>query len=131
MVTGIHIEFDITPGKCWQGHQIRFQEWEKQIIHQEIGMLLEKQAIEPTEHEDNEVISSIFIRAKKDGTKFRTILNLKELNKNVTYHHFKMDSLYTALRLVTKGCFMTSLDLTDAYYSVGVHEDHRKYLALT
>ena len=38
----------------------------------------------------------IFIFPKKDGT-YRLILNLKNLNDHVEYHHFKMDTLQSAI----------------------------------
>ncbi|XP_067668322.1 uncharacterized protein [Haliotis asinina] len=39
-----------------------------------------------------------------------------------------MESLTSALSLVRKDCFMASIDLKDAYYTVPVHRDHQKYL---
>ena len=39
-----------------------------------------------------------------------------------------MDTLETAIRLITPGCFMTSIDLKDAYYSVPMALEHQKYL---
>ena len=39
------------------------------------------------------------------------ILNLKQLNKNIEYHRFKMESINTILNFITKDCFMTSVDL--------------------
>ena len=39
-----------------------------------------------------------------------------------------MDTLETAIRLMTPGCFMTSIDLRDAYYSVPIAPEHQKYL---
>ena len=56
------------------------------------------------------------------------ILNLKPLNEFVDYYHFKMDTFQTALKLIQAGCFMASVDLKDAYYSIPVHPEHRKYL---
>ena len=56
------------------------------------------------------------------------ILNLSELNVHVEFVHFKMDTLNTALSLITPSCFCASIDLSDAYYSVNVHPDFRKYL---
>jgi len=56
------------------------------------------------------------------------ILNLRPLNEFVDYHHFKMDTFQTALKLIQPGCFMASVDLKDAYYSIPVHPEHRKYL---
>ena len=40
----------------------------------------------------------------------------------------KMDTLATALALVNNNCYMVSLDLKDAYYSVPVRKEHRKLL---
>ena len=56
------------------------------------------------------------------------ILNLKPLNKFVDYHHFKMDTFHTALKLIRPGCFMASVDLKDAYYSIPIAEEDRKLL---
>jgi len=39
-----------------------------------------------------------------------------------------MDTFASALKLITQDCFMASLDLTDAYYSIKVDRKHRKYL---
>lgn len=39
-----------------------------------------------------------------------------------------MDTLSTITNLMTKNCFMASVDLKDAYYSIPVHQMHRKYL---
>ena len=56
------------------------------------------------------------------------ILNLKQLNEFIVYRHFKMDSLQAATELMKPGCFMASIDLKDAYYSVPIHHDFQKYL---
>lgn len=56
------------------------------------------------------------------------ILNLKPLNEFVDYHHFKMDTFNTAIKLVKPGCFMASIDLKDAYYSIPVAKEDRKFL---
>jgi hypothetical protein len=56
------------------------------------------------------------------------ILNMTALNDFVTYRKFKMDTFETALNLVTPGCFMASLDHTDAYYSLAIHTEDKKYL---
>ena len=56
------------------------------------------------------------------------ILNLKELNKLIVYQHFKMDSLKTVTDLMTQGCFMASVDIKDAYYTVPIATEHQKYL---
>lgn len=125
-VNGTTIEFDTLPINIRQP-QIPFSSDESNVIDQEIAKLLAKDIIEVTKHTPDEVVSNIFIRPKKDGT-HRLILNLKGLNQFVTYHHFKMDTLHSILKLVERNCFMASLDLKDAYYSVAVNRSDRKYL---
>ena len=41
---------------------------------------------------------------------------------------FKIETLKTVAKLIVRGCWLYSLDLVDAYYSIPVHEDLRKYL---
>jgi len=102
-------------------------ESEIQIISGEINKLLSKGVLEVTEHSDNEIISDIFLRDKNDGT-HRTILNLKKLNLYAEKVYFKMDTLHTITKLIEKDCFMASIDLKDAYYSVPITREDRKYL---
>lgn len=87
----------------------------------ELQKLLQKGVTEHTEHSDGEFISTVFLRSKQNGS-FRTILNLKSLNARVEYIHLKMESLHSAIRLIKPGCFMASVDLTDAYCTVNVSE---------
>ena len=105
----------------------KFNNAETAIIQQEINKMIRKGIIEKVSHDKHEIISNIFSIPKKDGT-HRVILNLKDFNRNVSYHHFKMDSLNTILKLIDKDCFMASLDLTDAYYSIPIRKSDRKYL---
>ena len=56
------------------------------------------------------------------------ILNLKEFNRFIVYHHFKMDNIESCVHLMKPGCFMASIDLSDAYFSVPVDRSHQKYL---
>ena len=103
-----------------------FSPSEREIITEEITKLLDKGVIEQIDRVQGDFISAIFVRPKKDGT-FRMILNLKQLNEFVSYHHFKMDTIQTALKLMRPGCFMASVDLKDAYYSVPIALEDRKY----
>ena len=78
---------------------------------------------------ENGFVSSIFLR-EKNKNKHHLILNLKEVNKNVVYRHFKMDNLKTAPNIMRQNCFMASIDLNDACYSVPVALTDQKYLLL-
>ena len=56
------------------------------------------------------------------------ILTLTGLNAYITYSHFTLETICSILNLVTPSCWMASLDLTDAYYSVKIHPKYQKYL---
>ena len=64
-------------------------------------------------------LSIIFSRLIKDGS-HRTILNLKQFNELVEYHHFKMDMLETAIDMMKPSCYMASVDPKDVYYMVPI-----------
>ena len=97
------------------------------IVKVEIDKLLAKGVIITAAQETGEFISTIFLRPKKDGT-HRTILNLKEFDEFVAYHHCKMHTLEAAIRMMKPGCFMASVARKDAYYTVPIHPSHQKYL---
>ena len=116
-----HIEFDWEPealSGATRPHS-SFTEAEKAIIDNEAEKFLLKGIIRLSLYEDGQVISPIFIRPKKDGS-HRVIFNLKRLNEAVSYHRFKRDTLEVAIKLMRPGCYMTSIDLKDAYYSIPV-----------
>lgn len=126
-VVGCTIEFDEAPPVQYSRPRSKFNATESMIIHQEIEKLLEKQVLVIVPNETDDYLSTIFLKSKKNGT-YRLILNLKNFNKNVEYLHFKMETFDIATKMLTQGCFMASIDLKDAYYSVPIHENHRKYL---
>ena len=80
-----------------------------------------------TQHSEGQFNSNIFLRENKSG-KFRTIINLKDLNYFVKQVHFKREGIRTVKQLMTEGCYMASLDLKDAYFCVPMAKKHRKYL---
>ena len=124
-----HIEFEggCRPAQATKPRQITFSSGEKEIIGAEITKLLSKGVIELTNPLNGDFLSTIFVRPKKDGS-YRLILNLKPLNEFVSYYHFKMDTIQTALKLMGAGCFMASVDLKDAYYSIPIATEDRQLL---
>ena len=82
-------------------------------IDLEIAQLLQKGVIQPCYHEAGE---------------YFCFLNLKSLNTHVTNHHFKIDNIWTAIGTMKPGCYMASIDLKDAYYSVAISSTDQKFL---
>lgn len=125
-IEGCDIEFDDTPDIV-APREILFSQEEMIFIDEELDRLWGKNIIVPSTHCPGECISPIFVRPKKDGS-HRLILNLKSLNQSIVYRHFKMDTLQSAINLMTPNCYMASLDWKDAYYSVPVDPEFQKYL---
>ena len=126
-VKGQFIDFSTQPTRNLGPKRKTFNISDSLVIEAEIQKLLDKGVIVPTQHERGEYISPIFVANIKDGS-YRMILNLKRFNQHVEYQHFKMDSVWTAIRLITPNCYMASIDLKDAYYSVPIAKPHQKYL---
>ena len=80
------------------------------------------------EYNPQHILFSIFLTPKRDGS-YRLTLNLKKFNRLVVNHHFKMDSLYTITMLLVPNCFMASIDLKDAHYSVPIKASDRKLVS--
>ena len=128
MISGLHIEFDSFENcSAFRDISYNLSDHEIQVIDLEVKKLLSEAVISVCEPVLEQNVSPVFTCPKKDGT-FRMILNLKKINKDVTYKHFKMESLQSALQLISPNCFMTSVDLKDAYYSVPIDDHDRIYL---
>ena len=105
----------------------RFEAQQSALIDEKLCQMLRKGVIEVVTWEPQQVISPIFTRTKKDGT-LRVISDLSDLNEKIVYRHFKMDTIETAVNLITENCFMASIDWKDAYYTVPIAASDRKYL---
>ena len=127
IVRGYQIELDAIPSQSFIPSPYVFSHEHTHAIDQEIAQLLAKGVIAPTHLSNEGFVSNIFFREKKNGS-IRIILDLKEFNDSVTYHHFKMDGLLSAINLMTPNCLMASIDWKDAYYSVPIDQKFREFL---
>ena len=69
------------------------------------------------------------MRPNKDLKQFRVIFNFKALSHFVAYNKFKMETVESAIKLMSKSFYMSSTDLRDVYYSVPTAPYFRKYLS--
>lgn len=129
IVKHCHIEFidGIGPVQSIEPPQGHFSVREEMIIQSEIEKLLEMEVLREVSYTIGQFLSPIFLKKKKNG-EYRLILNLKDLNKFIPYHHFKMDTFEIAVNLVTKDMLMASIDIRHAYYSIKIADEHQKYL---
>ena len=95
-------------------------------IKEAILQLQAKGAVKAVQEESNQFTSTLFI--VKQVSKNRPIFNLKNLNRFVQSQKFKMEGLEAVRKLIQPGDFMMKLDLQDAYFSVPIHNSHKKYL---
>ena len=127
-ICGYKLEMEDIPSQKVIPKPIKFSHEEQEQINKEIDRFLECGIIEKVnEINEGEFISNIFFRPKKDG-KIRIILNLKNLNKNFLEKvHFKMETLQSAINAMRKNCYFGSVDLAEAFYSIPVREQDKKY----
>jgi len=133
------ITYDKTILEYVQGYEIEFvtdvptnisrttNSGDPKILKQQVDKLLSLGVVELATPSINQILSPIFVVPKTDGT-FRLILNLKSLNEFVVYRHFKMENINRVRELLFDNCYLASIDLEKAYYSVPVGEASRKYL---
>ena len=129
-ISGVKLDFESIPSQLLPQPEIYCSFQEKIAIEAELEKYLELGIISKAEHSEGQFVSKIFSRPKKNG-KIRIILDLSILNEDVKYEHFKMENFNTALSLVSKNCYFGSIDLRDAYYSVNIDSQYRKYLRFT
>ena len=58
------------------------------------------------------------------GEKNQPVINLKDLNRFISYKHFKIEGLHCLKYVLQKGDYMCKVDLKDAYFSVSLHKIH-------
>jgi hypothetical protein len=94
--------------------------------------LLQKGAVTQVQPKADQFISTLFLVEKESGSEqFRPVINLRPLNRFVRTESFRMEGLQIAKNLIQPGDFLMKLDLKDAYYTVPVHKEHRRYLCFS
>ena len=121
------IEFLSDPKQRNPPGPIAMDRGQAQVMTQEIQELYKKGAIMPADCQDRSFISQMFLVPKSD-TSWRPVINLKNLNRFVTPHHFKMESIRTVKGVMQKGDWLCKLDLKDAYLTIPIHQSQQPLL---
>ena len=89
-VSGLSLEFSYNKLPHYhKGMEIRFSSKEELFLAYKIKNSLQKGVIKKSQPEEGELI---FLEPKSEDS-FRMILNLKRLNENIPYIHFKMETI--------------------------------------
>lgn len=96
-------------------------------LRQQIHRLLDSGAISKATPNTNQVLSRVFTVEKSNGS-LRMILDLSRINTQIQKISFKMETLDFIKDLLNPSDYMISLDLSDAFFTVPVHESSKDYL---
>lgn len=128
VLEGNVLEFYSPPVQCSLPRPLFFPVVAQAGLDSALLGLLQRKVIEPCkDNESGGFYSNVFPVLKKDGTA-RVILNLRDLNPYIKYYHFKMDSITDVVNLIQRNCYFITVDFKDAYFSVFVKPEDRKWL---
>ncbi|KZS19608.1 Uncharacterized protein APZ42_013881 [Daphnia magna] len=126
---GVKIDFISPPFQTVAGRNMKMGGIQSEICDREVKNLLEKGAIEPIVSSTEWFISGLFVIPKRSGG-FRPIVNLKSLNKFVKPEHFKMEGIGSLQELIRHNDFFVKIDLKDAYLTVLIHPEDKKFFRI-
>jgi hypothetical protein len=126
-VVGFEIPFVEIPKQVSEPQCISMSEADILALDGCIVQLLKSKAIEKVSSEDGQFISTVFVVPKPDGSS-RPVINLKRLNEYVDCPHFKMENFRRAMSILSRNCFMSVIDVKDAYHMIPIAKKDRKFL---
>ena len=125
---GYRIPFVTLPPLKLQGQETTYPKgslkWSS--LNQSVQELRNKGAIEPAPLYPG-FYSRLFLVRKATG-EWRPIIDLSSLNVFMHCPSFTMETPRSILRALQQGQWLTSLDLKDAYFHIGIHPADRRYL---
>ena len=127
---GCRLNITSVPVQFKKPNQLKFNIEEQKALDNMILQMEKEKVIKKCKIEKGDFINNVFLVQKNtEEIKYRCILNMKTLNKEyIELTHFKMDTLNTCLQLMSKDCFMASIDISNAYHHIPIHPDFYKYL---
>ena len=97
-------------------------------LRQEVRSLLRKRAIEPVVRTGSPGFYSHLFVVPKPGGRWRPVIDLSILNRHLVIPKFKMETARALRRSIRRYDYAVSIDLSDAYLHVPMHQNTRRYL---
>ena len=88
-----------------------------------------KEVISKVENMEGQILSSIFFVGKKNRGNC-PVNNLKELNKDIPYLHFKMGYLFLLNGVLLQGDLICKIDLEGANFADPLSKNSQKHMRL-
>jgi ribonuclease HI len=125
-VEGIKLDFLEIPKQTFEPKPFEVTKELRQKINAKLQEYLNKEIIQKVYPEKGHFISNIFTKQKKDGD-IRIVLDVSNLNDYIEDEHFKMEGVREIKTMIKRNSFMASIDWKDAYYTVNLDSNFRKY----
>ena len=101
----------------------------RDLVDKQVQNLLRKLAIVVSDPKEDQFLSLLFLGKKRDKGNC-PVVNLKDLNSNILYQHFKMKGLFLLKKMLLPGDKICKIDLKDAYFAIPLSMKSRKYVGL-
>ena len=98
------------------------------LLMESVDQMLVKGAIQTVK--DAKLYPGFYSRlflVPKPGNKWRPVIDLSALNKFVRIPHFKMETSFSIRSSLRQGEWVTSVDLTDAYFHLPIKRKFQKF----
>ena len=98
------------------------------VLDKEVESMIYKGATRLIEHNSDGVVSPFFARPKSTPGKWRPIVSLKTVNKHIRPKSFRMVTVKDLKLWIREKYYFTSIDLSDAYFSIPLHNTVWKFI---
>ena len=117
IVRGYEISFILPSRQSMLPKLYQLTKGASDLVDQEVQDMLRKGSIVVSDPKEDQFLSSLFLVKKKDGGNC-SVVNLKDLNRNIPYQHFKMKGLFLLKEMLLPRNKICKIDLKDAYFSI-------------
>ena len=100
----------------------------QQFLIKAVYQMINKRAITPVQKVTSLGFYSRLFLVPKPGKKWRPVIDLSVVNKYLHIPTFKMETAENIRDSLQQGEWVTSIDLTDAYFHIPIHPRFQKYL---